>query len=909
MMERRLFRYIWNHTRPQQVWILFIVLISMPTYFLSLDLPKAIVNGPILGEGFIDENATARFLEIALTLPTWLLPSGTLTLFEGFDLNRFQTLMALSFYFLVLVVINGLFKLYINTYKGRLGERMLRRLRYELIDRVLRFPPAQFRRVKSPEIATMVKDEVEPLGGFIGDAFVQPALLGGQAITALIFIIVQNFWLGAMAAAIVTVQAVFIPRLRRKLIILGKERQLTARELAGRVGEIIDGIQSVRVNDTSNYERADIAHRLGRIFKIRYDLYQWKFFVKFLNNFLAQVTPFLFYSIGGWLALRGQLDVGQLVAVIAAYKDLPGPIKELIDWDQQRLDVQVKYTQVIDQFAVESMVDPQIQALSASSPPPLAAPIHIANLSITDDSGARLLEKASLQIAKGEKLAVVGLAGSGGEAVAEALARLLAPDSGRASIDGQDLFQLPDSIVGRRMGYASSDTPLFHGTIRDNLLYALKHAPLSPHAYPADEMKHREWEEHEAKRAGNPLLDIRADWIDYASAGANGPEDLFPVIMQVLTSAALLHDIYEFGLRATVDPERHPEIVERIGETRAGLRARLEAEGLADLVEPFDPAHYNTEAGVAENILFGAPGSPIFKGKLLAGNDYFRTVLRRHGLDESLYAMGLEIAKNVVELFRDLPPDHPFFEQLTFMTAEEIPAYQMLIQKLQDKPFSGVADPDRQKIISLSFPYIEPRYRFGLLDDALMAKIVEARADFRKTLPEDLKDSIDFYDAQHFNRAANLIDNVLFGRISARRAEGAERIREMVLDALQDLGLGDEVLAVGLDFNVGSGGKRLSAAQRQKLHMARVLIKRPDILIFNRPLGALDLRAQEEIAKTVLGEVRQAGRDVTIVWALSHPVMARMFDRIAVFEHGTVVETGSYDELFGQKGLFAKLMA
>ncbi|MBR7552134.1 hypothetical protein KC220_26675, partial [Mycobacterium tuberculosis] len=81
-------------------------------------------------------------------------------------------------------------------------------------------------------------------------------------------------------------------------------------------------------------------------------LYQWKFLVKFINNFLAQITPFLFYSIGGVLALQGRLDIGQLVAVINAYKDLPGPLKELIDWDQSRQDVQVKYAQVVEQFNV-----------------------------------------------------------------------------------------------------------------------------------------------------------------------------------------------------------------------------------------------------------------------------------------------------------------------------------------------------------------------------------------------------------------------------------------------------------------------------------------------------------------------------------------------------------------------------
>ena len=84
---------------------------------------------------------------------------------------------------------------------------------------------------------------------------------------------------------------------------------------------------------------------------IRADLFRRKFAVKFLNNLLAQVTPFIFYAVGGYFALRGSLDIGQLVAVIAAYRDLPPPIKDLIDWDQQRQDVTIKYEQVAAQFS------------------------------------------------------------------------------------------------------------------------------------------------------------------------------------------------------------------------------------------------------------------------------------------------------------------------------------------------------------------------------------------------------------------------------------------------------------------------------------------------------------------------------------------------------------------------------
>src|SRR3546814_2750186 len=93
-----------------------------------------------------------------------LFGAGPITLVDGIELERIPYLVATSLLFLLLVVINGGFKLYINTAKGRMGERMLRRLRFELFDRVLRFPGSHLRKVKQAEIATMVKDEVEPLG-------------------------------------------------------------------------------------------------------------------------------------------------------------------------------------------------------------------------------------------------------------------------------------------------------------------------------------------------------------------------------------------------------------------------------------------------------------------------------------------------------------------------------------------------------------------------------------------------------------------------------------------------------------------------------------------------------------------------------------------------------------------------
>ncbi|RDJ06785.1 ABC transporter ATP-binding protein [Rhizobium grahamii] len=904
-MEKSLARYIWSNTRLQQLWILGVVAVSMIPYFLSFDLPKQIVNGPIQGSGFEGQGATQTFMRIAYTLPI----VGEVEFFKGIQLDRLQMLMGLSLVFLALVVLNGLFKFYINTYKGRLGERMLRRIRFELIDRVLRFPPSHFKRVKSAEIATMIKDEVEPMGGFTGDAFVSPALLGGQALTALAFIIVQNFWLGMIAAAIVGVQAVVIPRMRKRLLELGRQRQLTARELSGRVGEIVDGIGTIHGNDTSNFERADIATRLGLIFSIRYDLYQWKFLVKFLNNFLAQVTPFLFYAIGGYLALQGRLDIGQLVAVISAYKDLPGPLKELIDWDQMRQDVQVKYQQVYEQFNVEPLIEAGIQDMSSEPIGALTAPLVVTNLSVSDDSGARLVDHVSVEIKPNETVAVVGPNSSGAEAFAEALGRLVWPDSGRVTIGGKDLFDLPEAVTGRRMSYASADTYFFHGTLLDNLLYALKHAPLRQPDYDDKAALEAKWHAEEAIKAGNPTMDINSDWVDYQAAGATGPDDILTAIRPVLDAVLLSQDILDLALRSNVDTKVHVALADHIVDLRETLRQRMQETEHGNIIVPFDFDAYNPQATVGENLLFGSMKRPLMNNRRLAAHPYFQTLFRETGLSNDLWAMGLEIAENAVELFHDLPPDHPFFQQLTFMTADDIPTYQALLQKLQSRRFDDATPEERSAIIRLSFAYIEPRHRFGLLTEELMDKIVSARKQFHENIPDDLAAVIERYDPQGFISSASLMDNVLFGRIAYQQADASDSIRSVMGDLFESLGLFNDVLSIGLEFDVGSGGKRLTMVQRQKLNLARALLKRSDYLIFNRPLSALDQRVQDAITKNIVEGLHKEGEKPAIIWVLSNAKLAEIFDRILLFDRGTLAEAGNFPELSEQNGMFKELLS
>ena len=240
--------------------------------------------------------------------------------------------MALSLLLLALITINGGLKYWINVYSGVVGERTLRRMRHDLYQQVLRFPLPQFKTMSAGEIIPMIVAETEPVGGFIGEAVVLPIFQGGLLVTYLVFIFNQDLWLGLAAIALYPPQVYLIPRLQRKINLLVEGSRADGAP-AFRSHRRIGGRASRRSAATTRCSSSAPTSAIGsgKIYAIRYDIYKRKFFVKFLNNFLAQITPFFFYSVGGYLVIKGSLSLGALVAVLAAYKDILSPVEGAAD--------------------------------------------------------------------------------------------------------------------------------------------------------------------------------------------------------------------------------------------------------------------------------------------------------------------------------------------------------------------------------------------------------------------------------------------------------------------------------------------------------------------------------------------------------------------------------------------------
>jgi len=145
--------------------------------------------------------------------------------------------------------------------------------------------------------------------------------------------------------------------------------------------------------------------------------------------------------------------------------------------------------------------------------------------------------------------------------------------------------------------------------------------------------------------------------------------------------------------------------------------------------------------------------------------------------------------------------------------------------------------------------------------------------------------------------SASVRENVTFG------AEGAsEEELEAALTAAQARFAYE--LPWGLDTRIGEQGMALSGGQRQRIALARAILARPQVLILDDPLSALDVHTEERVTRA-LGQILT---DVTAIVVAHRPSTVALADRVALLDGGVIAATGSHRELMANVPAYANLM-
>jgi ATP-binding cassette, subfamily B, bacterial len=168
--------------------------------------------------------------------------------------------------------------------------------------------------------------------------------------------------------------------------------------------------------------------------------------------------------------------------------------------------------------------------------------------------------------------------------------------------------------------------------------------------------------------------------------------------------------------------------------------------------------------------------------------------------------------------------------------------------------------------------------------------------DSRQIDKDELREQIGFVaqDAQLFS--GTIRENLLFVKPNATDAECLEVLQKSAAYSL--INRADN----GLDTIIGEGGMKVSGGEKQRLSIARALLRNPNLLIFDEATSALDSLTEEEITQTIR-DLSRNQHHITVL--IAHRLSTIMHaDRIFVFEKGKIIESGNHEHLLSQKGLY-----
>ena len=806
-----LWRFVWRHAASDQIGILIVTLAGMPLLYLTLELPKQIINDAINGTSF---------------------PRDVL----GHSFGQIEYLVLLCVLFFTTVVAHNGVKWLTNVSAGITGERMLRRLRFRIFEQTLRFPPPRLAATRPAEVVQTMMAEIEPLGGFFGEVVATPMSQGGMLLVFVGFIFVQDPLLGLAATGLLPVQAVLIPMLQRRVVLLNRERAQNNRRLADTVASTLDGQADVRVHGTQRWHLAQVSARLHTNTQVRKALFLRKFTIKTVGNLMNQVTPFLFFLIGGAMVIEGRLDLGALVAVLSAYKEIGKPWRELLSFYQRWSDFRSRFALVAESFSGSDLT--AAERLNAAPAERLGGPLELTGLAIEVDH--QPLALPSLAIAPGTVMALTGGDAANRLALLRAAVGVEAAQGGEAALGGRDLAALTPADLGAAVGVVSASPMLLNASLASNMAYGVfRHAPPLDRAATVDSGVRLE-----ARRTGAPPFDAHGDWIDYAAAGCRDATAFRARMVAACEAAGMGNDLLAAALSTPIGSPCLEGLRSTLLAARAPVAEAL--AGLGDLVEPFDRAAVGAHMPLLESMLFAVPTKAGTATVTLLDDPTVARLLARHGGEALLADIGADLARNFARLTAAVSTDSPLLDRMGSFGRSDVLLAAGLAPDLPEHGRALRPGRVRKQLVALAARYLPVRDRLEVMSDDRRAALLAVRQAMAPRVAAST--ILTPLDAAQPPASLTLAEVLLRGNRREDRRAGWRRLDAALAEALGQAGLRERLLAVGLDAPVGPTPGQ---AMRERISLVRTILKRPRLVLLEGAGPQADLAALQLLRRLV----------------------------------------------------------
>lgn len=785
---------------------------------------------------------------------------------EAIIQSKFDLLLLYSLGYLLSVTAASGLKYLSIVIQTNISQKTMADMRNKLYDHIISLPLDFFRKTQPGLVVNSLVAELNVPSQFIGMAISVPIINILTLVAFAGYLFFLNPLLAIISFSIYPIIIFLVPLLQKKANLANKRRVDLSRKLSSRIAESISGIQEIHSSGAYRIENRKFSALVKTLKEIRIIWTRYREGVKVTNNFFTSLGPLIIFLLGGYLAIHGRLELGALVAFLSAQEKLYTPWKELIEFYQVYQNATVTYNRTMKYFDTESLF--AAEPLDRK-PYELSGALDVQNLSFVTEDGIRLLSDINFSLQAGEHLALIGFSGSGKSTLAKCIGQLYPCSSGEVLLDEREISTLSKQDIVRNIGFVPQEPFIFQGTVKENLLYAC-----------------------DALQREDGLQDTNTCQPD------------FDDMIRLLQQTGLFIDVLRFGLSTILYSDSDQDLARRIITVRKKFQDTFE-EDLKEYIEFFQEDKYMYHLSIAENLLFNTSQEQSYTGKYLLANPIFKNFLNQADLNRPLLKLGSQLTEQTLNIIDNLDPNPALFENSP-IAPQEIKMFKGVAERLETTKIHQLTTEDKNLLLGLALRFTPGKHKMVALPEILQKLILEGRALFKDTVAKEKNNDFTCYDDTQYIFSQPIINNIFFGKITSSALHVQEKINKCIVHLLIDEDLLDQVVEYGLQYDVGNKGENLSGGQKQKLAIARVLLKNPRILIMDEATSALDNRSQTRIQNLI--ETKLKGK-TTLISVIHRLDIIKNYDKIAVMKTGKIVELGPYEELISRQGVLYELVS
>ncbi len=403
-----------------------------------------------------------------------------------------------------LAIFDALLSVVQRYFTSRVGEGLIYDLRTQVFGHVQRQPIAFFTRAQTGSLVSRLNSDVIGAQQALTSTLSSVVSSALQLILVLAAMLVLSWQVTVVALVLIPVFLYPARRVGRRLQRLTRESMQLDAALGSTMTERFNvaGAMLSKLYGRPADEQELFGGRASRVRDIGVLTALWGSALVTGLALLATMSTSVVYGLGGWLAIRGELKVGELVALALLLSRLYGPITSLSNVQVNVMTALVSFDRVFEVLDLQPLISerpdavpllaaagngdrpragaaPDIEFDHVSFRYPAASEVSLASLEsialpAPEKTGTNheALADVSFVAPAGKLTALVGPSGAGKTTLTHLVSRLYDPTAGTVRIGGKDIRDVTLTSLHDTVGVVTQDAHLFHDTIRENLLYA-----------------------------------------------------------------------------------------------------------------------------------------------------------------------------------------------------------------------------------------------------------------------------------------------------------------------------------------------------------------------------------------------------------------------------------------------------